>query len=172
MLSCYLCRADLTPAFKKGEITLYRCKSCSLLQIAPADFPASAEEFYSDEFLSSPNSGALSAKLMRSHWAFMTPPEHIYYFSRKTLEQFLREEGFTPLDWMTRGKWANLGFLSLKVVQMFPGKLTERVSGLVKRSPFSSFSVYVPSADVQYIGARQDAGAQTVVHDDRRAKQA
>ena len=37
---------------------------------------------------------SILAKVMKKHWRLMTPPQHLFYFSRKTLIDLLRKTGF------------------------------------------------------------------------------
>jgi len=50
-----------------------------------------------------PNIGSLKAKLAKKNWISFKPPEHLYYFSLKTIIQFLNETGFQPVKVDTSG---------------------------------------------------------------------
>jgi 2-polyprenyl-3-methyl-5-hydroxy-6-metoxy-1,4-benzoquinol methylase len=47
--------------------------------------------------ISTPNINALSRFILDSTWAVLSPFEHLYYFSEKTLKQTLRKAGFSHL---------------------------------------------------------------------------
>lgn len=38
--------------------------------------------------------GSLYARVARQHWRLMTPPQHLFYFSRRTLSRMLEKTGF------------------------------------------------------------------------------
>jgi SAM-dependent methyltransferase len=42
--------------------------------------------------------GSIYARLARSRWRLMTPPQHLFFFSRLTLTRMLREAGFEVLE--------------------------------------------------------------------------
>jgi 2-polyprenyl-3-methyl-5-hydroxy-6-metoxy-1,4-benzoquinol methylase len=105
-------------------------------------------------FLSTPNIGALVAKLMGPRWAFMTPPEHIGFFSRATLQTLLGRCGFLETDWSTRGKWISLGFLAYKARRVFPELVPDRLADALLAGRAGRAVVYVPTADIQYVAAK------------------
>jgi SAM-dependent methyltransferase len=41
---------------------------------------------------------SLMARSMKRHWRLMTPPQHLFYFSRQTLIELLEQTGFKVLD--------------------------------------------------------------------------
>jgi cyclopropane fatty-acyl-phospholipid synthase-like methyltransferase len=43
----------------------------------------------------SPNIGSLMAKLTKSKWAWLCPPDHLYHFTPDTMSCFLTAQGFT-----------------------------------------------------------------------------
>jgi SAM-dependent methyltransferase len=52
-----------------------------------------------------PDVGSLAARVLGSRWEEKQKmPEHIYFFSRRSLTRLLDEAGFTPLEWGTVGK--------------------------------------------------------------------
>jgi 2-polyprenyl-3-methyl-5-hydroxy-6-metoxy-1,4-benzoquinol methylase len=101
--------------------------------------------------LSTPDIGALTARLLGRRWAFMTPPEHLGFFNRRSLRFLLeRELGLCIARSASRGKWANVGFLAYKLQRVFPDIIPPRVTARVQESPLSARAVYVPTADVRY----------------------
>lgn len=106
-------------------------------------------------FLSTPNIGAPIASLMASRWHFMTPPEHITYFDRRTLEELCVRCGYSSEAWMTRGKWANVGFMLYKLRRVMPRIMPAALQAAVARSWLGRKCVYVPTGDIQYLAARR-----------------
>ena len=105
--------------------------------------------------LSTPDIGALTARIMRKRWAFMTVPEHLGFFSPRSLRFLLETElGLDTTSSATSGKWVNLGFLAYKLRRVFPQVPASLVSG-VQRSPLASAAIYVPTADIRYVAARK-----------------
>ena len=76
--------------------------------------------------LSTPDIGALTARLMGTRWAFMTPPEHLGFFSTPSFRWLLeRELGLTTISSFLAGKWVNAGFLSYKLRRVLSGPCPE-----------------------------------------------
>jgi SAM-dependent methyltransferase len=105
--------------------------------------------------LSTPDIGALTARLMGSRWAFMTPPEHLGFFNRLSLDFLLeRTLGLRTTASFAKGKWANVGFIAYKLRKVFPAVPATLVAK-VQQSPLGRASMYVPTGDVRYVSARK-----------------
>jgi len=48
-------------------------------------------------YITTGDMGSVLARVMGRHWRLMTPPQHLYFFSRKTLIRLLTQTGFTVL---------------------------------------------------------------------------
>ncbi|HUN81271.1 MAG TPA: class I SAM-dependent methyltransferase [Phycisphaerae bacterium] len=106
--------------------------------------------------VSTPNIGAPVARLMKTRWAFMTVPEHLGFFDHRTMRFLLQDRlGLQCLDWRTKGKWANLGFLFYKLNRVFPGWVPNSLIRLLRSGPAAKLSVYVPTGDIQYAVSRK-----------------
>ena len=105
--------------------------------------------------LSTPDIGALTARIMRKRWAFMTVPEHLGFFSPRSMRFLLETElGLDITESTTSGKWVNLGFLAYKLRRVFPQVPAALVAG-VQQSPLAGAPLYVPTADIRYVAARK-----------------
>lgn len=105
--------------------------------------------------LSTPDIGAITARLMRSRWAFMTPPEHLSFFSTTSLDYLLEQKlGLTTVSSTASGKWANIGFLAYKFRRVFPF-VPQGLVTRVQNSPLGRATMYVPTKDVRYVAARK-----------------
>lgn len=103
--------------------------------------------------LSTPNAGSAVAR----RWHFMTPPEHLGFFNRQNLESMLVAEGMALTDWMTRGKWVNLGFMLHKIARVFPEFAPKSLQEKSGMGLLAKFCVYAPTGDIQYATARRAA---------------
>lgn len=54
--------------------------------------------------VNSPNGESFLAKILKSKWHLVLPPEHLFYFSPKNLTEYLERNGFTLLYSGTIGK--------------------------------------------------------------------
>ena len=103
--------------------------------------------------VSTPNVDSMSARLLKARWAFMTPPEHLSFFGRRSLRAVFAELGGAECFWTSRGKWVNVQFLAYKIQRTFPEYLPDRALGWMRNKLWSKWSVYVPTGDIQYMGA-------------------
>lgn len=105
---------------------------------------------------STPDIGALTARLMRRRWAFMTPPEHLGFFSESSIRYLLEQRlGLKTIASESLGKWANVGFLAYKLGRVFPSLVPAPLARGVQKSPLGSLALYVPTRDVRYVAARK-----------------
>lgn len=120
--------------------------------------------------LSTPNRGALFARLTGRYWPFMTPPEHLGLFSRPSIAYLAREIlGGALVSWSSKGKWANLGFLLYKVNRIFPDGMPIPLQRLLQHRRLDKWAVYVPTGDIQYAAIRKSIGVNDDVALPRRA---
>lgn len=106
--------------------------------------------------ISTPNIGAPFARLTGKYWPFMTPPEHLSFFTRKSFKYMFEEElHATVKEWGTRGKRANVGFVFYKIKRIFPRLVPSALIRLFGRRPFNKWSVYVPTGDIQYLAVQK-----------------
>jgi 2-polyprenyl-3-methyl-5-hydroxy-6-metoxy-1,4-benzoquinol methylase len=104
---------------------------------------------------STPNIGAPIARLMGRYWPLMTVPEHLHFFDRHTIELFNAKVGLKTIGWMSKGTWANVGFLIHKAVRMARGAAPAGLSGRGRRSALSNHVIYVPTGDIQFCAAQK-----------------
>ena len=106
--------------------------------------------------VSTPDMGALSAKVMRQYWAFMIPPLHLGYFSRRSLNYlFSQRVPATILAIRTRGKWTNLTFLFYKINQMSKWLAPDALLNWLSGSRLGRVNLYVPTNDIMYLVAKK-----------------
>lgn len=113
-------------------------------------------------FLSTPDSGALTARLMGKRWAFMIPPEHLSLFSQATFVQMFTD--VLPAEIVhheSHGKWTNVAFLIYKLDRMSGRVFPRRLMNWAARSRLGSILVYVPTGDIQYLAVRKPASPST-----------
>lgn len=106
--------------------------------------------------VSTPDIGSVTARLMGRRWAFMTPPEHMGFFSSKSSRHlFEKALSFRIVHREVAGKWANLGFLVYKLRRVFPALVPERLENAFIVSRIGGLPLYVPTHDIQYIVAQK-----------------
>lgn len=102
-------------------------------------------------FISTPNIGAIFPKIMKSKWPFMTPPEHLCFFTKESFELFFSNINMEIVEWCSRGKWANVGFILYKINRVSSAKIPECILKLFQNSFLSKWNIYVPTGDIQYL---------------------
>lgn len=115
------------------------------------------EKLNTDGYLvmSTPNIGALFARQTKSLWPFMTPPEHLVFFSKKSMQYLAKKMGFVICKWQSKGKWANVGFILYKFNRVSKIKIPQNVVDFFKRGKLSKLHIYVPTQDIQYVVMRK-----------------
>jgi SAM-dependent methyltransferase len=61
--------------------------------------------------VNTPNGQSLLARILKTNWHLVIPPEHLFYFSPKNLEAFLVKNGFSILYSGTIGKHFTLQYI-------------------------------------------------------------
>jgi 2-polyprenyl-3-methyl-5-hydroxy-6-metoxy-1,4-benzoquinol methylase len=100
---------------------------------------------------STPYADALTAKLMGKKWAFMTPPEHLGFFGKNSIEQLFARELKHKVKFISaKGKWVNLGFLMYKLDKVFKNPITNFLKKFFS-GVLSGIPLYVPTNDIVYV---------------------
>jgi len=109
--------------------------------------------------VSTPDIGALTARLMKRYWAFMTPPEHLGFFNHRTLRRMLEKRlDLEMLHQSSTGKWVNVSFLAYKLRRVLPKLVPNALVSGLRDTAIGKSSVYVPTMDIQYATAQKPAG--------------
>lgn len=87
------------------------------------------------------------ARLMRRHWTFYTPPQHLYFFTKKTFTLLLSQTGFEPVRWYRMGKWLSLGYILHLVVTSADYPRAATLKRFVKKMGIDRIPVYLPIYD-------------------------
>jgi 2-polyprenyl-3-methyl-5-hydroxy-6-metoxy-1,4-benzoquinol methylase len=101
-------------------------------------------------FISTPNIDAIIARILGPYWAFMTPPEHLCFFSKKTMYFFAEQHLHSTINsWHSSGKTVNIGFLLYKLKRVLPFVPLWMLK-LFQIPLLSRLAIYVPTGDIQY----------------------
>lgn len=95
------------------------------------------------------------AKILRKRWTFYIPPQHLFFFHKKTLVTVLHRAGFTPVHAFRIGKWVSLSYaLHLAKVSSY-SRLAELVIPIVKTLRLGAIPLYLPLQDNMVIIAQR-----------------
>lgn len=102
-------------------------------------------------FISTPNIGAPFAKILKGKWPFMTPPEHLSFFTRKAFSELADRLNMDIVEWKSRGKFVNVGFILYKFNRVSDAKIPSSMIRLFEGSILRKMHLYVPTGDIQYL---------------------
>ena len=111
-------------------------------------------------FVSTPNAGALIARMMGKRWAFMHPPEHVLFFEKQHISSMMNQCGLEMENWVTFGKSINIAFLVYKFGRVFPEITPQWLVKYLSTSRLGRPTVYIPTGDIQYARARLSASSE------------
>jgi len=101
--------------------------------------------------ISTPNIGAPFAKITKGKWPFMTPPEHISFFTRRAFVELADRLDMDIVEWKSRGKFANVGFILYKFNRVSNIKIPAPVIHFFEGPILRRLHLYVPTGDIQYL---------------------
>ena len=102
--------------------------------------------------LSTPDIGSVTSRVMGKYWAFMTPPEHLGFFTEQSLRVlFERNLPCRIVNIQRKGKWAHIAFLFYKLKRIFPNFVPPGLIHVFRKDFAVHWSIYVPTADIQYV---------------------
>ncbi|RLK03563.1 class I SAM-dependent methyltransferase [Ruegeria conchae] len=107
--------------------------------------------------VTTPDIGANMAKLTGRRWPFMTPPEHLSFFTRPAMVQALKSAGLYTSYSKSMGKYANVAFIVYKAGRV--GLLPKSLGKLAVKMGLGKLTIYVPTGDVMYMIAEKQRDA-------------
>lgn len=93
------------------------------------------------------NTGSLAAKILRRHWTFFIPPQHLFFFNRTTMMTALDRAGFAPRKWFRVGKWLSLGYVTHLAHAAADYPFAGFFLDLIERFNIRKFPVFLPMGD-------------------------
>lgn len=87
------------------------------------------------------------AKVLGRRWTFYVPPQHLFFFSQKTLSNFLLNLGFEPLEWFRIGKWLSVSYVLHLARTTGESKVAQLLYPLVSNSVIGNLPLYLPVRD-------------------------
>jgi SAM-dependent methyltransferase len=90
---------------------------------------------------------SLMAKVMKRRWTFYIPPQHLFFFSKKTMTILLQARGLTPIEWFRVGKWLSFRYVLHLAQTTGESIVAKYVHKLVTVMKADMFPVYLPVKD-------------------------
>ena len=70
-------------------------------------------------FITTGDAGSSWARLTGRFWQLLTPPQHLFFFNKKSLEHILAANGFSVRVMTYQGKFVTIGFALFKAFETF-----------------------------------------------------
>ena len=102
-------------------------------------------------FISTPDIGSLFSRISGKFWPFMTPPEHLSFFTDRSFRKMAEITGFEIVSSQNMGKTANLGFILYKIKRIIPWLVPQSFIDLFRKGILSKIYLYVPTGDIKYL---------------------
>lgn len=100
------------------------------------------------------DAGSLWARLTGRFWPLLTPPQHLYYFTRHSVSLLLTQEGFTVETITTLAKKPTLNLILLKARESF-GPLVIPFQWLANTRPLMTRRVPLNLGDIMMVVCRK-----------------
>ena len=105
-----------------------------------------------------PNSGSLFAKLSGEKWHAIVPPEHWFFFNRKSLKLALESTGFSVIKMRSISKSFNFSYIYLTILNspQIPNfvKSSMKILAPIANGPIGKLKIYLPLFDNLTVIAR------------------
>lgn len=101
------------------------------------------------------NTGSRAARFFKRRWTFYIPPQHLYFFNRKTFTTLLTSSGVKPVEWFGIGKWLSLRYVLHLGRSSAESDLAEFMYTLVQRLKVGWLPLYLPMRDNMVVIARK-----------------
>jgi 2-polyprenyl-3-methyl-5-hydroxy-6-metoxy-1,4-benzoquinol methylase len=105
--------------------------------------------------INTPDSGSLYSKIMGSRWHLFVPPEHIWYFNRKSLRRLLQNQGFEVLEARCIGKKFTVEYVVSFLYRWQKLSLWKRLSEKISGTRIGRLFVPINFRDNMYVLARK-----------------
>ncbi len=102
-------------------------------------------------FISTPKIDSFFAQALKKYWPFMTPPEHLSFFSDAAFKIFAAKNNLQIIESKSKGKWVNVGFMLYKIKRIAPKFVPDLLIRFFQLKYTSNLSLYAPTGDIQYI---------------------
>ncbi len=101
------------------------------------------------------DTNSVAAKILREHWTFFTPPQHIHCFNKVGIRTVLSRSGFMPVTWYRIGKWLSLAYIFHLAATSADWPGLGFLNRLIKKLGVESVPVYLPMYDNIAVVARK-----------------
>lgn len=87
------------------------------------------------------------AKVLKRRWTFYIPPQHLFFFNKKTMSVLLDRAHLRSVEWFRIGKWLSLRYVLHLARTTGESKLAHRLYALMQRLKANHMPVFLPVGD-------------------------
>lgn len=99
--------------------------------------------------------GSILAQLEGKRWHFFVPPQHFFFFSRRTISMLLDQAGFKVIQIDYKGKWVSLRYLFNLYKQIYANALGKFLYNVIGLSPLGQIPLYINLFDNMVVYAEK-----------------
>lgn len=101
------------------------------------------------------DASSLLARIQGKHWHFFVPPQHLFFFSRKTITQLLEQAGYKVVKIDFKGKWVSLRYFLNLYRQIHESKVANFAYSLVANNTVGKLPLYLNLFDNMVVYAQK-----------------
>ncbi len=94
------------------------------------------------------------ARLTGKRWQLLTPPQHLYFFSQRSMAELLMRHGFSLREIHHEKKWVTVGFVLFKAQESF-GSFVKPLSTAVRWTGLHNAKINVNLGDIMTVVAQK-----------------
>ena len=94
------------------------------------------------------------ARLTGKRWQLLTPPQHLYFFSQRSIPGLLTRHGFSVKEIHHQGKWVTAAFVLFKAQESF-GRMIKPLSTAVRWSGLQNAKINMNLGDIMTVVAQK-----------------
>jgi len=94
------------------------------------------------------------ARLTGKRWQLLTPPQHLYFFSQRSMSGLLKRHSFSVKEIHYQGKWVSLAFVLFKAQESF-GNIIKPLSTAVRWSGLQNAKLSINLGDIMTVVAQK-----------------
>lgn len=103
------------------------------------------------------DTGSLAARIFGRRWTFYNPPQHLFYYDRKTMSEILARGGIKPFRWFRVGKVLSLGYILHLAYTLSEVPAARDFLKLAVKFKFDTLPLVVPLGDNMVVIAEKTA---------------
>ena len=105
-------------------------------------------------FMTTGDAGSRAARASGRRWHLLTPPLHLFFFTRTSMAWMLDRAGFAPPAIRYPAQKVALGFAAFKLADRAPSPFTRTAQRLIDRLPLRRWALGVNLWDVMLVASR------------------